>query len=71
MSQPPANGPMQLKKGDLLFDEGAPSDAMYVVKSGTISIVKKKMAAWPYLGMFYVATPFKYFKNQLIRWKLC
>jgi CRP/FNR family cyclic AMP-dependent transcriptional regulator len=42
MSQPPANGPVPLKKGDLLFDEGAASDAMYVVKSGSISIVKKK-----------------------------
>jgi CRP/FNR family transcriptional regulator, cyclic AMP receptor protein len=37
-----SNGPVNLAKGQLLFDEGTPSDAMYVVKSGAISIVKKK-----------------------------
>ncbi len=41
MSQP-SNGHIQIKKNDLLFDEGAASDAMYVVKSGSVSIVKKK-----------------------------
>ncbi len=41
MTNPPS-GPINLKKGDLLFDDGAPSDAMYVVKSGCIAIVKKK-----------------------------
>lgn len=41
MANPP-NGPIQLAKGDLLFDDGAASDAMYVVKSGCIAIVKKK-----------------------------
>lgn len=36
------SGPVELKKGDLLFDDGAASDAMYVVKSGCIAIVKRK-----------------------------
>ncbi|MFK8136786.1 MAG: Crp/Fnr family transcriptional regulator [Bdellovibrionales bacterium] len=35
-------GPITLKKGDILFEEGAPSDAMYVVKSGAIAITKRK-----------------------------
>lgn len=35
-------GPVTLKKGDTLFNEGAESDAMYVVKSGCIEITKRK-----------------------------
>lgn len=35
-------GPITLKKGDTLFNEGDPSDAMYVVKSGGIAITKRK-----------------------------
>lgn len=37
-----AAGPKKLNKGDILFREGDPSDAMYVVKSGKISITKNK-----------------------------
>lgn len=36
------SGPKSLKKGDLLFREGDPSEAMYVVKSGKIAITKSK-----------------------------
>lgn len=32
----------ELKKGDLLFREGDPSDAMYVIKKGRIAITKTK-----------------------------
>ncbi len=35
-------GPKQLKKGDVLFREGEPSEAMYVIKSGKIAIMKTK-----------------------------
>jgi CRP/FNR family cyclic AMP-dependent transcriptional regulator len=35
-------GPKQLKKGDILFREGEPSEAMYVIKSGKIAIMKTK-----------------------------
>jgi CRP-like cAMP-binding protein len=36
------SGPVQLKKGDILFREGDPSEAMYVIKSGQIAITKAK-----------------------------
>jgi CRP-like cAMP-binding protein len=36
------SGPRQLKKGDVLFREGDPSDAMYVIKSGKLGIMKTK-----------------------------
>ncbi len=42
MAEKPPSGPIQLQKGDLLFDDGAESNAMYVVKTGCIAIVKKK-----------------------------
>lgn len=35
-------GIKKLKKGDILFREGDPSDAMYVIKSGRIAITKAK-----------------------------
>lgn len=35
-------GPKQLKKGDVLFREGDLSEAMYVIKSGKIAIMKTK-----------------------------
>lgn len=37
-----AGGIKQLRKGDILFREGDPSDAMYVIKKGKISITKAK-----------------------------
>ncbi|RME15007.1 MAG: Crp/Fnr family transcriptional regulator [Bdellovibrio sp.] len=37
-----AGGVKQLKKGEILFNEGDPSDAMYVIKSGLIAITKRK-----------------------------
>ncbi len=36
------SGLKNLKKGELLFREGDPSDAMYVIKSGKIAITKAK-----------------------------
>jgi CRP/FNR family transcriptional regulator, cyclic AMP receptor protein len=36
------SGPKNLKKGDVLFREGDPSEAMYVIKSGKIAITKAK-----------------------------
>ena len=42
MSTPPSNNIKQLSKGDLLFREGDPSDAAYVIKSGKIAIVRPK-----------------------------
>lgn len=36
------SGPKSLKKGDVLFREGDPSEAMYVIKSGKVAIVKSK-----------------------------
>lgn len=36
------SGPKNLKKGDILFREGDPSEAMYVIKSGRIAITKAK-----------------------------
>lgn len=35
-------GPRELEKGELLFREGDPSDAAYVIKSGRLSITKSK-----------------------------
>lgn len=35
-------GPRVLKKGDYLFREGDPSEAMYVIKSGKIAVLKSK-----------------------------
>jgi CRP/FNR family cyclic AMP-dependent transcriptional regulator len=35
-------GPRNLKKGEILFREGDPSDCMYVIKSGSIAIMKTK-----------------------------
>ncbi|MCB0392904.1 MAG: cyclic nucleotide-binding domain-containing protein, partial [Bdellovibrionales bacterium] len=35
-------GVKNLKKGDILFREGDPSDAMYVIKTGRIAIKKAK-----------------------------
>ncbi|MCB0356062.1 MAG: Crp/Fnr family transcriptional regulator [Bdellovibrionales bacterium] len=37
-----AGGIKQLSKGEILFREGDPSDAMYVIKKGKISITKAK-----------------------------
>lgn len=37
-----SGGIRELKKGEVLFREGAPSDAMYVIKSGRIAITKAK-----------------------------
>lgn len=37
-----AGGVRQFKKGEILFKEGDPSDAMYVIKKGTIAITKAK-----------------------------
>ncbi len=37
-----ANQIKELKKGELLFREGDPSDAMYIIKKGKIAIVKTK-----------------------------
>jgi CRP-like cAMP-binding protein len=37
-----AGGVTELKKGEILFREGAESDAMYVIKSGRIAITKAK-----------------------------
>ncbi|MCB0422399.1 MAG: Crp/Fnr family transcriptional regulator [Bdellovibrionales bacterium] len=37
-----SGGVRELKKGEILFREGAPSDAMYVIKSGRIAITKAK-----------------------------
>lgn len=39
-----AGGVKKLSKGDILFREGDPSDAMYVIKSGRIAITKAKGA---------------------------
>lgn len=36
------SGSKNLKKGDILFREGDPSEAMYVIKSGKIAITKPK-----------------------------
>jgi len=36
------SGVRVLKKGDVLFREGDPSDAMYVIKKGRIGILKNK-----------------------------
>lgn len=36
------SGPKTLKKGDILFRENDPSEAMFVIKSGRIAIVKAK-----------------------------
>lgn len=36
------SGPRNLKKGDILFRENDPSEAMFVIKSGRIAIVKAK-----------------------------
>lgn len=36
------SGPKNLKKGEILFREGDPSEAMYVIKSGKIAITKPK-----------------------------
>lgn len=36
------SGPKTLKKGDILFREGDPSEAMFVIKSGKIAITKAK-----------------------------
>ena len=36
------SGAKNLKKGDILFREGDPSDCMYVIKSGRIAITKAK-----------------------------
>lgn len=36
------SGPKKLNKGDVLFRENDPSDAMYVIKSGKIAITKVK-----------------------------
>ncbi|HVK60033.1 MAG TPA: cyclic nucleotide-binding domain-containing protein [Bdellovibrionales bacterium] len=36
------SGPKTLKKGDILFRENDPSEAMYVIKSGKIAITKAK-----------------------------
>lgn len=36
------SGPKNLKKGDILFREGDPSEEMYVIKSGRIAITKAK-----------------------------
>ncbi|MBX9765714.1 MAG: cyclic nucleotide-binding domain-containing protein, partial [Bdellovibrionales bacterium] len=36
------SGVRQLARGELLFREGDPSDACYVVKTGKIAIVKAK-----------------------------
>lgn len=38
----PVSGLKQLKKNELLFREGDPSDAMFVIKSGKIAITKAK-----------------------------
>ncbi|MCB0342417.1 MAG: Crp/Fnr family transcriptional regulator [Bdellovibrionales bacterium] len=35
-------GLLELKKGEILFNEGDASDAMYVIKAGRIAITKKK-----------------------------
>lgn len=40
-----AGGIKQYKKGELLFREGDPSDAMYVIRKGRISILKSKGAS--------------------------
>jgi CRP/FNR family cyclic AMP-dependent transcriptional regulator len=37
-----AGGVKTLKKGEILFREGDPSDAMYVIKKGRIAITKAK-----------------------------
>lgn len=37
-----AGGVRQLKRGEILFREGDPSDAMYVIKKGSIAITKAK-----------------------------
>jgi CRP/FNR family cyclic AMP-dependent transcriptional regulator len=37
-----AGGVRQIKKGEILFREGDPSDAMYVIKKGSIAITKAK-----------------------------
>lgn len=36
------SGPKQLKKGDYLFREGDPSEAMFVIKTGKFSVLKSK-----------------------------
>jgi CRP/FNR family transcriptional regulator, cyclic AMP receptor protein len=36
------SGPKTLKKGDILFRENDPSDAMYVIKSGRLAVTKIK-----------------------------
>lgn len=36
------NGPRQLRKNDYLFREGDPSEAMYVIKSGKLGVLKSK-----------------------------
>ncbi len=36
------SGPRSLKRGEILFREGDPSDMMYVIKSGHIAITKSK-----------------------------
>ena len=38
------SGTKNLKKGDILFREGEPSDCMYVIKSGKLAIMKTKGA---------------------------
>ncbi len=40
-----SGGIKQLKKGDILFREGDPSDAMFVIKKGRIGILKTKGAS--------------------------
>ena len=36
------SGPKPLKRGELLFREGDPSEAMYVIKTGKIAVLKSK-----------------------------
>jgi CRP-like cAMP-binding protein len=43
----------KLKKGELLFNEGDPSKAMYFVMAGTIRLFKKKGASSIELGMIH------------------
>jgi CRP-like cAMP-binding protein len=50
--------PRKLRKGELLFNEGDPSKAMYFVQSGTIRLFKKKGAASIELGTIH--------KNEVI-----
>lgn len=42
MSNQPTNNIKNLAKGEVLFKEGDPSDAMYVIKTGKLAIVRPK-----------------------------